>query len=164
MINIIVIGLFYIWIFFIFIRALLKLPFKPLTAHWIAVGLCISYVIGLLMFAPFQNSEKLLLFEDVIEYLAVSWVLALIPLNFFVLPFLYFWDKRIALKNSENSVRIPENAFHALTFSGGVIGSFIGQKVFYHKISKHSFQIKHYVVCALSVVIYISCGYMLFTI
>ena len=153
----------FIWagLFFIVTRFIFKVVFQRLTAHWLALGLSGSYSLGLLIYW-LLTSHKLLL--DAIQSgsgnsifydLAISWLIALLVLNLLVLPSLYWWDKRIATINDSKRDRIPENALHALTFFGGFLGAYIGQKVFRHKISKQSFQIKHYVICGLSIAIYI---------
>jgi len=157
----------YVFLFFLVIRFISEVVFKRLTAHWFAIGLSASYLFGLLIYwflAPhkifidaFQSGQPI--FYD----FAVSWLIALIPLNLLVLPSLYWWDKRIALKGDSKSPRIPENALHALVFFGGFLGAYIGQKAFKHKISKQSFQIKHYVVCGLSIIVYIYIGYSVFS-
>lgn len=164
MLNYLIISIFYIWIFFFIVRACSKLVFKPLTAHWFAIGVSASYLIGLLIVMSLHSLEDyksgFQINESIFYYLAKSWLVALIPLNFLVLPFLYWWDKRLAMKEVDGEVtRIPENSFHAMAFSGGFIGAFIGQKVFHHKVSKKSFQIKHYIVCGLSLVLYLSLAY-----
>jgi len=73
-----------------------------------------------------------------------------------------FSTTKLNCATSSLLVGIPENAFHALTFSGGYIGAWIGQARFHHKISKKSFQIKHYAVCLLSVGIYTLMAYFIF--
>lgn len=152
------------WFFFYLFRAFSKLVFKPLTAHWFAIGITTSFMTGFLLvllvhsFHPLQDS---LVFKKPIQYnLALAWLATFIPLNLLVVPSLYWWDKRLAIKSPDAEVnRIPENSLHALAFCGGIFGAFIGQKLFHHKISKASFQIKHWVVCGFSILVYLALGY-----
>jgi len=153
----------YVFVFFWVIRFILTLVFKRLTAHWFAVGLSASYLLGLLLYwllAPHQIFiEAFQSGKPIVYDFAISWLVALVPLNLLVLPCLYWRDKRIALKGDSKSPRIPENALHALAFCGGLLGAYIGQQVFKHKISKQSFQIKHYIICSLSIALYLYIGY-----
>lgn len=163
--EILPLAVVFTFVFFLVIRFISEIAFKRLTAHWFAIGLSVSYLLGLLIYwllAPhnifidaFRSGETLA--HDV----AISWLVALIPLNLLVLPSLYWWDKRIAMSDDSASTRIPENALHALMFCGGLLGAYIGQKAFKHKTSKQSFQIKHYIVCALSIIVY---GYIAYSI
>ena len=148
--------------------------FKPLTARWFSIGISASVILGHLLLLGIihigiinndliADSQEALL-ELFIFYALGTWLTSLVPLNLIVLPFLYWWDKKIASKESEGRARIPENAFHALTFSGGYIGAWIGQTRFRHKVSKKSFQIKHYVVCLLSIGIYALIAYLFYKI
>ena len=154
---------------FFMIRALAEVIFKKLTAHWFSIGVTTSFLLGTLIAGILENltifssylPDRITIFHVFI----MSWLAGLIPLNLVVLPGFYWWDKRIASKNTNNeseATRIPENALHALTLSGGFLGAYIGQKIFKHKTSKQSFQTKHYIVCALSIAIYLYISYTYF--
>ena len=52
-------------------------------------------------------------------------------------------DKRIAQRNARRLKaisRIPERTLHMLELLGGVIGSFIAQRVFRHKVQQRAYQ------------------------
>ena len=146
--------------------------FKPLTARWFSIGISASVILGHLLLLgiihigiiDLKAHTQDALFELIIFYVLGTWLTSLVPLNLIVLPLLYWWDKRIASKESEDRPRVPENAFHALTFSGGYIGAWIGQTRFHHKVSKKSFQIKHYAVCFVSIGVYILLGYCFYNV
>ena len=144
------------------IKVAANLVFKPLTSRWFVIGLCTSITLGFLLFLALIHFNVMAVTKASVEYALFSalgtWLLGLIPLNLLVLPAFYWWDKRIASNGSETTLRIPENAFHALTFIGGYLGAWIGQTRFHHKVSKQSFQVKHYVICALSIVLYALLG------
>jgi len=155
------------FILFFVLRIFSKILFKPLTAHWFAIGLTLSFIFGaqisygLIKAGMFEfsfQSDK-----PVYYHLVLSWLIAIIPLNLIVLPGLYWWDKRKAIKASDKNVsRIPENALLALAFCGGVLGAFLGQKLFKHKTTKASFQIKHYTVSILTILLYLGVTYKVF--
>lgn len=148
------------------IRTLLGLVLKRFTAHWLAFGLSTAYFLGLLIYgflAPHRVFiEAFRSGQPIFGDFAGAGLVALIPLNFLVLPAMYWWDKRSATNNKPGSARIPENALHGLALCGGLIGAYIGQKVFNHKTSKQSFQTKHFVICAVSVTAYLYIGYRVF--
>ena len=145
--------------------------FKPLTARWFTIGIAASFILGHLLLLGLVHIgligmtgySRTALYELMVFYLIGTSLLSLIPLNLVVLPFLYWRDKRIASNEPDGSLRIPENAFHALTFSGGYIGAWIGQTKFHHKVSKQSFRIKHYVICFISITLYAGLGYLFYT-
>ena len=126
-------------------RFVLGLVFKRLTAHWLACGLTTSYCFGILVYwylAPHSVFlEAFRAGQPVLYDFAIAGLIALLPLNFLVLPAMYWWDKRVASSNASNSTRIPENALHGMAFCGGLIGAYIGQTLFKHKTSKQSFQL-----------------------
>jgi len=165
-INVAIIGLFNFVIGYFFVKFFARFIFKPLTAHWFALGISSSIIIGTYS-STFMYVEKLstssmvstIFFE---ELLPVLLLFSLIALNLVVLPCIYWRDKVLAEKQTDSAIRIPENALHALAFSGGFIGALIGQKVFNHKVSKQSFRTKHYIVCVISGLIYVSAAYLYF--
>jgi len=149
-------------IFFCFlIKGIANLVFKPLTARWFSIGLSSSITLGHLLFLTLMHliiENNKTAYELVIFTALTTWLLSLVALNLLVLPALYWWDKRLASRNND-ATRIPENALHTLVFMGGYIGAWIGQKSFHHKVSKREFQIKHYVICILSMSVYGLIGY-----
>jgi len=148
------------------IRRLSQIFFQPLTSHWFALGLTISFSLGSILFYALAYLKMVSLgtefFEIAPKYFVCSWLLGLIPLNLLVLPCLYWRDKVIAVKQDNKRLRIPENALHALTFCGGYLGAWIGQKRFNHKVSKSSFQKKHYIISLISITLYIWATYTFF--
>ena len=90
-------------------------------------------------------------------------LLYVIALNLIVLPVLYGWDKRLSRSMDESTLRIPENALHALTFLGGALGSKIGQSLFKHKRAKATYQSKHRWMLMAAVTLYCLLAYVLFT-
>jgi len=155
------------FVLFFVLRIFSKIIFKPLTAHWFAIGLTLSFILGAL---ASYGLIKVNVFEYGFQpnkpayyHLALSWLIAIIPLNLIVLPGLYWWDKRKAIKSLDEEIkRIPENALHALAFCGGILGAFLGQQLFHHKVTKASFQIKHYAVSLFAILLYLGIAYELF--
>ena len=156
-------NLFALACFCFLLKIMSNAIFKPLTAKWFTLGISVSVTAGHLLFIGLAHFNFINIDKPPFELFILAslgtWILSLIPLNFIVLPILYWRDKRIASKGAGDKLRIPENAFHALTFSGGYIGAWIGQSQFNHKVSKKSFQIKHYAVCVVSICLYIYIGY-----
>jgi len=172
-----VLNFFALACFCFLLKVASALFFKPLTARWFTVGIAASVILGHLLLLglihigliDMTSYSRTALYELMVFYLIGTSLLSLIPLNLVVLPFLYWRDKRIASNKSDDSLqvnsslRIPENAFHALTFSGGYIGAWIGQTKFHHKVSKQSFRIKHYIICFISITLYAGLGYLFYT-
>ena len=126
-----VLNIFAITCFCFLIKLYSDLIFKPLTARWFTIGISVSVILGHLILLGLihigiidvSSYKQEALFELILFYILGTWLLSLVPLNLIVLPFIYWRDKRIASKQSEGAVRVPENAFHALTFSGGYLGA-----------------------------------------
>ena len=73
----------------------------------------------------------------------------------FVAFFAVYRDKRIAQRNARRLKavsRIPERTLHLLELLGGVIGSWIGQRVFRHKTQQRMYQNTFWVILALHVI------------
>lgn len=147
------------------IRRLSRSFFQSLTSHWFALGITASFILGGLLFYSLVYFDlvkpSIGPFETAVRYCVETWLLGLIPLNLIILPLFYWRDKSIALKQDNHLLRIPENALHALTFCGGYLGAWIGQKQFKHKTSKSSFKKKHYVISLISLSLYILAAYII---
>lgn len=64
-------------------------------------------------------------------------------------------DKRIAERNARRLkavARIPERTLHILELLGGVIGSWIGQRVFRHKVQQRAYQTAFWAIFAVHIV------------
>ncbi len=59
----------------------------------------------------------------------------------------YGWDKFSAKRNWR---RTPEKSLHMLSLAGGWPGALLGQQVFRHKTSKHSFQRVYWATVAIN--------------
>ena len=146
-------------ILYLVVRVFFSVIFMKLTAHWVSLGVAASYVVGL-MFGALLGLHHEGNVARAIGYLALLYIIAL---NLIVLPALYGWDKRLSRSTGENTLRIPENALHALTFLGGALGSKIGQSLFKHKRAKTTYQSKHRWMLLASVILYCLLAYVLFT-
>ena len=146
-------------ILYLVVRVFFSVFFTKLTAHWVSLGVAASYVLGL-MFGPLFGLHHEGNIARALGNLALLYVIAL---NLIVLPALYGWDKRLSRSTGESTLRIPENALHALTFLGGALGSKIGQSLFKHKRAKATYQSKHRWMLMAAVTLYCLLAYVLFT-
>ena len=150
--GVIVVLLFY-WLLVFILRVFGS---KPLTARWIAIGVMIAYVISVVSLYLLANGDKTPLSEfDVTDRSAIGvaiYCTMLLSINLAVMPFLYWVDKRKALKESET--RIPEAALHFFAFVGGGVGAYASQHIFRHKTVKPSFRKVFWVSFVFSVIIY----------
>ncbi|MFK7913835.1 MAG: DUF1294 domain-containing protein [Pseudomonadales bacterium] len=78
---------------------------------------------------------------------------ALAAANLLSAPLLYGWDKWRAVAG-HSSRRIPEAALHAVSLSGGALGAFVSARLFRHKTSKGSFQLRFWMTVPVSLGIY----------
>ncbi len=85
-----------------------------------------------------------------------AWLAYLSSINFVCFGF-YGWDKWRAIKQKS---RTPEGTLHALALAGGVIGAWMGQKVFRHKTIKRSFQWIFWSIAVLQLLAIIAWGYV----
>lgn len=64
-------------------------------------------------------------------------------------------DKRIAQRNARRLKaisRIPERTLHTLELFGGVIGSWIAQRVVRHKVQQRAYQTAFWIIFAIHVI------------
>lgn len=73
-----------------------------------------------------------------IVFLGVNWYLAWLIGWSLVALYLYWWDKRRAVRGGE---RVPELVLHGVALVGGVLGAWVGRYAFRHKTQKASFTI-----------------------
>lgn len=78
------------------------------------------------------------------------WGIYLVLINVFTLT-LFGYDKDMAQKNKR---RVPEKTLLISTFLGGTLGALIGMRMYKHKTSKASFQIKFILTVIAQVVVY----------
>jgi uncharacterized membrane protein YsdA (DUF1294 family) len=76
-----------------------------------------------------------------------KWLAYLASINLVCFGF-YGWDKWRAIKQKS---RTPEGALHMLAIAGGVLGAWLGQKIFRHKTLKRSFQWIFWSIAALQI-------------
>ena len=83
---------------------------------------------------------------------AVGWLPFVLTLFYFIVSgctfCLYGLDKVFALKNRQ---RISEKKLHLFALFGGWPGAYIGQQVFWHKVSKSNFFVKFYLLVFMNV-------------
>ncbi len=80
--------------------------------------------------------------------LAWSWIVGVSIASFFT----YGYDKSIA---GRGITRVPEVVLHALTATGGTIGSFAGMQLFRHKTQKKSFQAVFWAIVVIQIIVLI---------
>ncbi|MEP6020702.1 MAG: DUF1294 domain-containing protein [Paracoccaceae bacterium] len=146
---------------YLVVRIFFSVFFTKLTAHWVSIGVAISYVIGAMIGQIAGQFDTLHHDGNVLRAIGILALWTLIALNLATLPVIYGWDKRLSRSANENTTRVPENALHALTGLGGAVGSLIGQHVFKHKRSKTSYQSKHRLMLVASVFLYAILAYVL---
>jgi uncharacterized membrane protein YsdA (DUF1294 family) len=82
--------------------------------------------------------------------LAMPWFLAyLLGINATTF-LLYGYDKMIA---GGTKLRVPEGLLHLLATVGGTPAAFLGQALFWHKVSKRSFQRRFWMIVLLQVLL-----------
>lgn len=72
----------------------------------------------------------------------------LLSLNLIVVPLLYWWDKRVAVRGV--GLRIPEAALHSFAFLGGAFGALLSQRLLRHKTRKAGFAVVTWVALAVN--------------
>lgn len=137
----------------------------------------ISILLGLLfLFRPLQKNIFYILHMGIV--LAVSWyienayfkVSPFVPKTFLLLYvyhlvsinlitfFAYLVDKRAAQKNA---YRVSEKNLHTLEFLGGIIGAFLGQKIFKHKTKKREYRAVFVFLCFVQIgIVYVILDYV----
>lgn len=136
---------------------------NALTAKWISVGVlianCLS-VCSLYLLSLGRNAQliKLNVTDQSAVGVAMYWAM-LFSINFVVMPFLYWLDKRKAYKQGET--RIPESVLHFFAYAGGGAGAYASQRFFCHKTVKQSFRKVFRVTLVCSVLIYSISIYLL---
>jgi uncharacterized membrane protein YsdA (DUF1294 family) len=134
------------------------------SIQWIFLGLFLAIAFGYLFSVPILENGSVSLGETAMtrSQIIPIGIGFLCALNFIVVPFLYWIDKRHANINrqarskKERVGRVPEPAMHALSAVGGAIGAFTSQQMFHHKRSKSSFQLVFFGTILTSIAIYYS--------
>lgn len=84
----------------------------------------------------------------------LEWMPYVLTLFYFTISactfFIYGLDKILALKKRQ---RISENKLHIFSLLGGWPGAYIGQQIFWHKVSKPIFLRKFYAMAIINVVV-----------
>lgn len=107
----------------------------PSSAIWLTNGLTLAlFTAGLMTFAFMEIG--IVKPENMVDWLVYE---TLICINVFVMPFLYWWDKRRA--SVEGAWRIPENILHGFAFIGGAPSALLCQYLFRHKTQKRYFRL-----------------------
>lgn len=73
-----------------------------------------------------------------LDLLNLWWILLCVGLNSFLAGLLQWVDKRYAITSKS---RVPEATLHLFELLGGWPGSFLGQRVLRHKVSKGDYQV-----------------------
>ncbi|MCH7227406.1 DUF1294 domain-containing protein [Haloferula sp. A504] len=89
------------------------------------------FELGLLLMLP------ALALPGLMEFLSFWWIAFCVGILSFLAGLLQWLDKRHAIASSS---RVPEATLHLFELFGGWPGSFLGQRVLRHKISKGSYQ------------------------
>ncbi|SBS34766.1 hypothetical protein MAQ5080_02968 [Marinomonas aquimarina] len=111
---------------------------------WLCISFLLSVVFsGFTLIAAIWLNRQFALFTE-LEPISL-WLLSifLVSQNLIVLPWLYWLDKRKAIKR--NKERIPERILHLGALLGGGLGALYGQRRYRHKTQKPLFQLSAWV-------------------
>lgn len=142
--------------------AMLFQTLSSLRVRWVLIGTLLAASLGALIAYPMiEQGEALFGATTLTKVNIIPAVIGfLIALNIFVIPMMYWIDKRRAILNdaSRNKKvqrnRVPEFSLHFLTSLGGAFGAFLSQQLFRHKRSKTSFQFMFFFTILTSMAIY----------
>lgn len=121
---------------------------SPVHRKWLFISLLLSMTFsGLVLIAAMWLNRQFALLTE-LEPLHL-WLLAsfLTSQNVFVLPWLYWRDKRNAIRR--NKERIPERILHLAALFGGGFGALYGQQRWRHKTQKPIFKLTAWLGIAL---------------
>lgn len=159
-----VIGAVVFAVFMGFLHIICRLFFIKTTAEWISRGISgavFGALLGAFLMAYYRGLVPTGLTTNKMGFLISSMKPFFVPsylvmLNLFIVPLIYWIDKRRSMISDEtlqrrravgkkagvnvNLYRVPENSLHVLTAIGGGVGAVFAQKMFRHKTSKASFR------------------------
>ena len=130
--------------------------------RWVLIGGLLASVLGALIAFPMIEHGEVLFGATALTKvnLIPAMIGFLMALNIFVIPMMYWIDKRRAILNDMHRNkkvklnRVPEFSMHFLTSIGGAFGAFLSQQLFRHKRSKASFQFMFFITILTSLAIY----------
>ena len=133
---------------------ILRLALSPINAKWFSHGIFLTIFF---IYLSMLGLQVLFGYEDSDFSIRVVVGIIIAGINFMIIPFFYWYDKRAA--NAANAIRIPEIVLHVFAFLGGAISALICQRIFRHKTKKIKFRAITYLALLLNFLL----AYTIFT-
>ncbi|SEQ75706.1 Uncharacterized membrane protein YsdA, DUF1294 family [Amphritea atlantica] len=134
-------------LFWLSLWLILRFFSSTVIATWLTNGLFMSSVAALLI----VNLGAQLNVDDALSLRGLL-TGQMIGMNFVVMPFYYWLDKRRSFL--VHTSRAPEVVLHSLSFLGGAGGALVSQKYFHHKTVKPGFRAKTWVAFTVNLVLF----------